>query len=202
MGRARYIIGLDEVGRGSLAGPVTVGAVLLRPGARPKAGAGLFLRDSKKLSPRQREGWVKYVKKRGDIPYAVASISSKRVDKLNVTRAANLAAGEALKKLSQRHHIDLRQAKIYLDGGLFLPKGAVRFVNARTVIKGDEKIPAISLASIVAKVHRDRLMAARHEKFPRYDFARHKGYGTRAHIRLVKKYGLSPMHRKTFCKFV
>ncbi len=203
MPRAAYIIGLDEVGRGALAGPVTVGAVALRRGRRPEAGSGgLVLKDSKKLSALQRETWVKHVKKRGDIPYAVVSISSKRIDRMNVTRAANLAAGAALKKLSEKHRLDLKKTKIFLDGGLYLPEGTVKFANVRTVIKGDEKIKAIALASIVAKVHRDRLMVARHEKFPRYDFARHKGYGTRAHIRLVKKHGLSEMHRKTFCKFV
>jgi ribonuclease HII len=202
MGRVRSIIGLDEVGRGSLAGPVTVGAVLLRPGVRLTAAAGLILRDSKKLSPRQREDWVRYVKKRGDIPYAVASVSAKRVDQLNVARAANLAAGQALKKLIRKYGIDLRRTAIYLDGGLFLPLNLDGFAQAKTIIKGDEKIPAVSLASIIAKVHRDRLMVAYHKHFPRYDFARHKGYGTRGHIHLVKKYGLSGLHRKTFCKFI
>ena len=203
MGRARYIIGLDEVGRGALAGPVTVGAVVLPAGTKlATIAGGLPLRDSKKLTPHQREEWVSRLKMAGMVPYVVASVSAKQVDRSNISRAANAAAGKAFRKLSGRHKVDIKRAKIFLDGGLFLPEGVARFANARTVVKGDEKIPAVSLASIVAKVHRDRLMTKRHEKFPQYGFARHKGYGTRAHIRFVKKYGLSPMHRKTFCRFV
>lgn len=200
---SRYIIGLDEVGRGALAGPVTVGAAILP--ARTKLAAiagGLPLRDSKKLTPRQREEWVVRLKKAGTVPYAVASVSAKEVDRSNISRAANAAAGKALRKLSARYRVDVKGAKIFLDGGLFLPKGAVRLASVQTVVKGDEKISAVSLASIVAKVHRDRLMVRRHENFPQYDFARHKGYGTRAHIRAVKKHGLSAIHRKTFCRFI
>ncbi len=203
MPRAGYIIGLDEVGRGALAGPVTVGAVILKRGARPEAiSGGLPLRDSKKLSASQRERWVKSLEKSCFAPYAVASASSKEVDRLNVSRAANLAAGRAVRKLAERHKIDLRKAKIFLDGGLFLKEGSVKFASVRTIVKGDEKIKAIALASIVAKVHRDRLMTKKHSRYPVYGFKRHKGYGTSAHIRLVKRYGLSPLHRKTFCRFV
>ena len=198
----KYTIGLDEVGRGALAGPVTVGAVVLGAGTRLKTvAAGLPLRDSKKLTPRQREEWVRRLKMSGTVPYAFASVSAKRIDRVNISRAANIAAGAALRRVCAAHGIDLGQARVFLDGGLFLPDGAFGPVRARTVIKGDEKIPAISLASIVAKVHRDRLMVRRHSKFPEYGFAKHKGYGTRAHIRLVKRRGLSPMHRKTFCRF-
>ncbi|MCL4403764.1 ribonuclease HII [Patescibacteria group bacterium] len=203
MGRVRYTIGLDEVGRGALAGPVTVGAVLLGPETELAAiSGGLPLRDSKKLTPRMREKWARGVRADGRVPFAVASVAAERIDRQNVSRAANTAAGRAVLKLVKKHRLDPKRTRVLLDGGLRLPPMDIRFAAVRTIIKGDEKVPAIALASIMAKVHRDRLMTKRHEKFPQYGFARHKGYGTRAHIRFVKKYGLSPMHRKTFCRFV
>lgn len=215
-----YIIGIDEVGRGSLAGPVVVAALAapakfriknteLRIKNKPENSKFLILnsklakiRDSKKLSPRQREIWFKYIKNESTLHVAVAAVSPKIIDKINISNAANLAAIRALKKLANSHWGLATRAKIFLDGGLYLNKKNLvansYTLNPKTIIKGDEKIPAISLASIVAKVSRDRLMKKLRKKYPRYDFIHNVGYGTKKHIKAIKKYGLSPIHRKSF----
>ncbi|MGC9603600.1 MAG: ribonuclease HII [Minisyncoccia bacterium] len=201
----RYVIGIDEVGRGALAGPLSVGAVALRLGRgfdpAVLRALKLNLRDSKKLTPKQRVAWVKYLRKRDDIKFRVASVSSKVVDKLNVSRAANLAATRAFEKLVDELILKTKPL-VFLDGGLYLRGDWGKRLRVRTVVKGDEKINAIKLASIVAKVHRDRLMVRRHEKYPRYGFPKHKGYGTARHIRSLRRHGLSDIHRKSFCKFL
>jgi len=161
----RYVIGIDEVGRGALAGPLSVGVVAFRLGTDfgPVVLRELKLnfRDSKKLTPQGRERWVKYLRKRDDVKFRVASVSSKVVDRLNVSRAANLAATRAFEKLIDNQMLKTRPL-VFLDGGLYLTGDWGRKLRMRTVIKGDEKINAIKLASIVAKVHRDRLMTRRH----------------------------------------
>lgn len=190
----KYIIGIDEVGRGALAGPVTVAALALPSNSKLKT------KDSKKLSPKQREIWFKYIKKHPKIFYAVVSASPKIIDKINISQAANLAATRALEKLISYSQFSISKCKIVLDGGLYLrvdPRIYLR-LSASTIIKGDEKIPAIALASIVAKVTRDRLMTRLHKKFPIYNFQKHKGYGTKAHFRALKKHGPSSIHRRSF----
>ena len=201
----RYIIGIDEVGRGALAGPVTVGAVALRVGARFEPGIlknrRIKLRDSKRISPAGRERWVKYLRGRKDIRFKVASVSPKIIDRTNISRAANLAATRAFEKLAD-YPVLKTQPLVFLDGGLYLKGNWGKRLKVRTVVKGDEKIDAIKLASIVAKVYRDKLMTRRHKKYPRYGFAKHKGYGTALHIKSLKHYGLSEIHRKSFCRFI
>jgi ribonuclease HII len=199
---SRYIIGIDEVGRGALAGPVTVGAVALRMGMKfnPAVlkGLKLHLRDSKKLTPRERARWVSYLRKRSDIRFRVSSVASKIIDRMNISRAANLAATRSFEKLADQEILNTRPL-VFLDGGLYLRGDWGRKLRVCTIIKGDEKIDAIKLASIVAKVHRDRLMTRRHEKYPHYDFPEHKGYGTALHIKSLKRHGLSDIHRRSFC---
>ena len=202
----KYIIGIDEVGRGSLAGPVTVTALVL-PRKFKNKKLKTPLRDSKKLSARQREIWFDFVKKQ-KIPYVVASISPKVIDKINISNAANLAASRALLKLIKINKLENKSFTVRLDGGLYiknlklknsrLRQGFGGQVKTKTIIKGDEKIPAISLASIVAKVSRDRYMKKLHKKYPRYDFIHNVGYGTKKHIKAIKKYGFSPIHRRSF----
>src|SRR3989344_3681263 len=202
----KYIIGIDEVGRGSLAGPVTVTALVLPIKFKNKK-LKTPLRDSKKLSARQREIWFDFVKKQ-KIPYVVASISPKVIDKINISNAANLAASRALLKLIKINKLENKSFTVRLDGGLYiknlklknsrLRQGFGGQVKTKTIIKGDEKIPAISLASIVAKVSRDRYMKKLHKKYPRYDFIHNVGYGTKNHIKAIKKYGFSPIHRRSF----
>ena len=201
----KYIIGIDEVGRGCLAGPATVAAALLniRPpqGLRSCGGQKLTLRDSKKLSAKQREAWFDFIKQQ-KIPFAIANVSPKIIDKINISQAANLAATKAVYKLANSHLGLANRVKIYLDGGLYINKKILvasgYILNSKTIVKGDEKIPAISLASIVAKVHRDKLMKRLHKKYPHYGFIRNVGYGTKEHIKAIRKFGSSPIHRKSF----
>ena len=227
--RRNYIIGIDEVGRGTLAGPVVVAAVaattkfrIKKSEFRIKNKNSAFcilnsklapLRDSKKLSSKQREEWFKWIKKHTNklenvsMFYAVESVSPKIIDKINISQAANLAATSALKALIKNYKLRIQNCKVYLDGGLYINKSKIKNqksklqlknIKIKTVIKGDEKIKAISLASIVAKVHRDKLMKRLHKKYPRYDFINNVGYGVKKHIKAIKKYGLSPIHRKSF----
>jgi ribonuclease HII len=199
---SRYVIGIDEVGRGALAGPVTVGAVALDVSMRFDPAElkrlKLNLRDSKKLTPAGRKRWVSYLKKRGDISFKTASVSPKAIDRMNISRAANLAATKAFVKLSNQSILRTNPL-VFLDGGLYLKGEWGKKLKVRTVIKGDETIDAVKLASIVAKVRRDALMVRRHEKYPHYDFPKHKGYGTARHMRSLRRHGLSDMHRKSFC---
>jgi ribonuclease HII len=216
----KYIIGIDEVGRGALAGPVVVAAALVRKGVIP-ARAGIqvrglgTLRDSKKLSPKKRRAWFAYFKDHPAIGYAVARAYPRRIERMNISRAANLAALRACKKLMAEHGSRAACAKIFLDGGLFLGNGGKnpstgstmlttgRYARGgrmivKTIIRGDEKIPAVAVASIIAKVTRDRFMVRLAKKYPAYGFDAHKGYGTKVHYKALKKHGPSDMHRMTF----
>ena len=192
----RFIIGIDEVGRGPLAGPVVVGAVLI-PTKLKLARKGL--RDSKKLSAAAREEWAGYIRSHPKMSYALAMVSPQVIDRINIAKAANLAALRVVIRLAVAAKIKLKHCEIYLDGGLYLGNGRARLV-AKTVIKGDEKIPAISLASIVAKVHRDRMMTRLAKKVPGYGLEVHKGYGTKAHLKALRRLGPSPAHRLTFLR--
>ena len=229
--KVKYIIGIDEVGRGALAGPVTVAALLLprnfqfprlRQGfggqANPNSQKNfkLKLKDSKKLSPKQREVWFKWIKKHSNILqnvgmfYAIANVSPKIIDKINISNAANLAATRAFTRLINNSTIvrllTKSRIKVFLDGGLYLNKNLIRinqfnlYKSVSTVIKGDEKIPVIALASIVAKVSRDREMVRLCGKYPKYGFDKHKGYGTKRHFEAIKKHGRSKIHRLTFLR--
>ena len=192
----RYIIGIDEVGRGCLAGPVVVAAVLLQSGWKP----GEKLKDSKKLTALRREKWFRNVKD-GGIPYAISRVSPAVIDRINISKAANRGAARSLDKLITRFGVLNRGVKVYLDGGLYIGGKKAQELqgwDAKTVIKGDEKINAVKLASIMAKVTRDRYMVKLDKVDPRYGFAAHKGYGTRRHRALIRKYGPSASHRLTF----
>ena len=202
--KQKYIIGIDEVGRGPLAGPVTVAAIAAT--ANFQKNFKVKLKDSKKLSPKQREKWFKFVKE-NKIPFAIANVWPKTIDKINISQAANLAATRCIIKLTTNNQrLTIKNCKIFLDGGLYLNLQPTtnnqrqNKIKAKTIIRGDEKIPAIALASIVAKVHRDTLMKRLHKKYPQYGFDKHKGYGTKLHYKMLKKYGISEIHRKSFCK--
>lgn len=198
MRKSKYIIGVDEVGRGPLAGPVTVGAVLIpRDFEFPKIGP----KDSKKLSQKKREEWFLYARGHNNILYTTASISSSIIDKINISKATLLAVERALGKLFQinnGYHSLLRigDVEVLLDGLLRAPKE----YKQKTIIRGDEKVPVISLASIIAKVTRDAYMVKTSEKYPQYGFENHKGYGTKKHYEAIKKYGAIDIHRKSFLK--
>jgi ribonuclease HII len=192
-------IGIDEVGRGCLAGPVVVAAALVR-GNIGNAGLGT-LKDSKKMSARQREAWFAYFRNNSHIAYAVARVYPRRIEALNISGAANLAAYRALRKLIKDQTLSqkkLYQTKIFLDGGLFVKNRSSQPKNARTVIKGDEKIRAVAVASIIAKVTRDHFMKRLAKRYPAYGFEVHKGYGTKMHQAAIRRYGPTDVHRLTF----
>ena len=184
-------VGVDEAGRGPLAGPVAIGAFFVRRGTRLSY---LGLADSKKLSKEKRDEWFEKIrawKLEGKADFAVSLVSPKVIDKRGITFAIRLGIRRCLKKLSVSSH----GTQIFLDGGLRAPD---EFRKQKTIIRGDEKVPVISLASIVAKVTRDRYMKRLSKKYPEYGFEIHKGYGTKVHIKNINKHGSSDVHRETF----
>lgn len=197
----RYVIGIDEVGRGCLAGPVYVCAVRMPRGWHPPRGRASRrrskLKDSKKLTRLAREEWFAYFRQEPRISYALARVSPAVIDRINISRAANLAALRAFKKLAIGDKPLAVSRRVFLDGGLYLGNGTARLA-AKTIIKGDEKITAIKIASIIAKVTRDRHMTRLAKQYPAYGFEIHKGYGTRAHREAIRKRGATDIHRGTF----
>ncbi len=192
----KYIVGIDEVGRGPIAGPVAVCSFKCKSNFFNSLTIDTPLRDSKKLTKKQREKWLEYLcneKKKGNCDFAVSLVSAEWIDKVGIVRAIEKALDASLSKLEVNH--DLLDAHIFLDGGLKAPE---RFIYQETVIKGDELHPVISCASIVAKVSRDSLMYKYADEYPEYGFDNHVGYGTKAHYEAIKKHGQTPLHRKTF----
>ncbi len=186
-------IGIDEVGRGPIAGPVAVAAFHFKSKNLKFKAFPIPLRDSKKLTRIQREAWfiqIKVWQKEGKCDFKVTMISASTIDRIGIAPAIRRALARSLYGLKTKHY-----RLILLDGGLKAPQ---EFKNQKTIIKGDEKEPAIALASIVAKVTRDRHMRWQAKKFPQYSFENHVGYGTRAHYAAIRKHGLTPLHRKTF----
>jgi ribonuclease HII len=212
------IIGIDEVGRGPVAGPVAVCAFLCAPTFFPIAEIDLPMRDSKKLTKIQREKWFEYLKAqkaKGNCDFAVSYVSAEMIDKFGIVKAIQKCLDKSLSVVtSQNSENFLRVGSpeervkcgnlqnfdeffIYLDGGL---KAPVEYTNQETIIKGDELHPVISCASIVAKVSRDKIMTNHAKEYPEYGFEKHSGYGTKAHYEAIKKHGPTPLHRKTFLR--
>ena len=191
MKKTRFIIGIDEVGRGPLAGPVAVCALAATPHMlRYFRG----IKDSKQLSEAQREEWLSLIKMhQGDeLRYAVSMVSAKEIDKKGIAPAIRKSLAASLQKLA----IDPANCEVRLDGGL---KAPAEYKKQKTIIKGDEKESVIAMASIAAKVTRDRLMGRLDKKFPGYGLAGHKGYGTAAHMSAIRRLGFSDIHRRSFC---
>jgi ribonuclease HII len=199
------IIGVDEAGRGPLAGPVTVGVFCAEARFRNKLIKilGGRVRDSKQLSPEKRETIFKILselKMNGQADFSVAHSSPKMIDKIGISKCIKSGIKKCLVKIT--HPWPLSYIKrgemptVRLDGGL---KAPVEYKKQKTIIKGDATDPFIACASIVAKVSRDKLMRRLAKKFPNYKFDIHKGYGTLAHRNLISKFGLSEIHRKSFC---
>lgn len=187
------VVGIDEAGRGPLAGPVAVGAVKISPGFKKNFFKGI--RDSKKLSSSERELWFDLVleaKREGLLDFAVSLISEKVIDKKGISYAIRLGIKRTLIAIKAP-----KDSQVFLDGGIRAP---LEFMHQKTVIKGDEKIPVISLASICAKVVRDRKMVKLSKKFPKFSFHLHKGYGTLLHREAIKAYGPTDIHRRSFLK--
>ena len=176
------IAGVDEVGRGSLIGPVYASAVILKKECDIEK-----LKDSKKLTRKKREILNKYIKKNSY--WSIASASKKEIEKLNILNATLLAMQRAIKKLKKK-------PKLVLIDGNRIPK--MKNYDLKYVIKGDQKVPQISAASIIAKVSRDNLMKKISKNFMKYQWIRNCGYGTRDHLSAIKKFGITKHHRKTF----
>ena len=189
----RYLIGIDEAGRGPLAGPVAVGAVMVPVDFDWKVIEGV--RDSKKLSEKKREelfARAQELQRSSALRYAVATSSVHYIDTYGIVPAVKRALTEAL----SRFEVEARDCRVLLDGSLHAP---AQYIHQETIIRGDDSEPVISLASIMAKVTRDRLMRRLAPRYPAYGFDIHKGYGTEAHCRAIKSSGLSDIHRKSFC---
>ena len=179
----KYEAGIDEAGRGSLAGPVTAAAVILGKDLRNKD-----LNDSKKLSPKKRLELKKYIEKNA-LAYSVAFVDSSQIDKNNILNSTFKAMHMSLKGL------DIEPDFIIVDGNLFKQYKDLEY---KCIIKGDQKYQNIAAASILAKTYRDEYMTNLHLKFPEYDWIRNKGYGTRYHLDMITKFGRTKYHRKSF----
>lgn len=179
-----WICGVDEAGRGPLAGPVAAGAVIL-----PKEDVIYYLNDSKKLSEKKREELFDEIRKRA-AAWHVGIVSPERIDEINILQATYEAMREAIAGLS-------REPDLLLNDAVTIPEVAIPQIP---IVKGDAKSASIAAASIVAKVTRDHLMEEYDRLYPEYGFARHKGYGTKAHIEALKACGPCPIHRRTFIR--
>ncbi len=179
-----FICGIDEAGRGPLAGPVVAGAVVLKKDAQI-----LYLNDSKKLSEKRREELYLEIQEKA-VSWAVGIAGPERIDEINILQATYEAMREAVSKLSVPPDILLNDAVTI--PGLDIPQVSI--------IKGDAKSVSIAAASVMAKVTRDHMMARYGELYPQYGFAKHKGYGTAAHIAALKEFGPCPIHRRSFIK--
>ncbi len=183
-GMYQYICGIDEAGRGPLAGPVVAGAVILAKGTEI-----LYLNDSKKLSAKKREELYEEILKKA-VSVGVGVVGPERIDEINILQATYEAMGEAVRNLKA-------EPDILLNDAVTIPGIEIRQVP---IVKGDAKSVSIAAASIIAKVTRDRMMAEYEYAYPGYGFAKHKGYGTKEHTESIKRLGPCPIHRRTFIK--
>ncbi len=181
----RYICGVDEAGRGPLAGPVCAAAVIL-----PENCVIEGLNDSKKLTEKKREALYDVIIEKA-LAYGIAFGTVGEIEEFNILNATFLAMNRSIKQLNIKSDYAL------IDGNL-LPTDIG--VTAETVVKGDSKSMSIAAASVLAKVTRDRLLLEYDKQYPEYAFAAHKGYGTKAHYEAIKKHGITPIHRKSFLK--
>jgi len=204
----QVIAGIDEAGRGPLAGPVAAAAVAISTGLlrRPDVTSGLLAmtkgKDSKQFSAKQREEIFEMIKNEPAIEWRTSFVWPKVIDRINIWQATLVAWQRCLKKLnlyppkfSEGKFRRAQPAFLFLDGKIGIPNLKI---EQEPVIKGDQKIFLLSLASIIAKVTRDRLMERLSQRYPEYEFAQHKGYGTKLHLERLKKFGPCQIHRKSF----
>ena len=222
----KRVVGLDEAGRGALCGPVVAAAVIVNPKFEYRnskqilnsnflnskhvsdfgfRASDLKLRDSKKLTPKARERFYKILTIHPRIKWGIGTVSEKVIDKINILEATKLAMKKAIKNLknkntskdisrSSSNYKKLKIDFLILDGKMKLD---LPFPQ-KSIIKADEKVFSCAMASIIAKVTRDRIMVRYDKKYPKYRFKLHKGYPTKLHLRLLKKYGSCKIHRKSF----
>ena len=179
----KSVVGLDEAGRGPLAGPVVAAAVILNMDADSLLDG---INDSKKLSQKKREYFYNILINNKNIKWGVGIVSEKVIDGINILEATKLAMQEAIKNLKADYLI--------LDGNFKIKADFPQ----KSIIAGDQKVISISAASIIAKVTRDKIMLEMHQKYSQYGFDKHKGYGTELHIKMLKEFGACPIHRKSF----
>lgn len=188
----KFMVGIDEVGRGPIAGPVAVGAFVILNNDILNDFIGV--KESKQLSAKKREIWFEKIqnfKKDNKVNFSVNFQSEKIIDSMGISYAIRTALSECLNELN----LQTDMVEVLLDGGL---KAPVNYINQKTIIKGDEKEIVIALASICAKVMRDRLMIDLSNKYDKYGFEKHMGYGTKAHYKAIEQYGITPVHRTSF----
>lgn len=182
----KYIAGIDEAGRGPLAGPVVAASVIL-----PKDCEILYLNDSKQLSAKKRDELFDEIMQKA-VAYGIGIVSPGRIDEINILQATYEAMRIAINEMSEK-----QSPELLLVDAVHIPDVEVKQVG---IVKGDAKSVSIAAASILAKVTRDRFMLQMDKAYPMYGFASHKGYGSKSHIEAIKKYGPSPIHRQTFIK--
>ncbi len=198
-----FVAGCDEVGVSPLAGPVVAAACLLDPTSigkyRSKSKWYYRIRDSKTTNEREREILLAEILKH-TVAYGVGEVSEEEIDKLNIHHASREAMRRAVSELLEKvskFSSPTSKILIFIDGRFEIPNIKA---HQKTLVAGDSEILSISAASIIAKVHRDKIMKELDKKYPKYGFARHKGYGTREHHQAIKDLGITPFHRKSFCK--
>lgn len=177
-----YIAGVDEAGRGPLAGPVVASAVIFQSGVLIEG-----VNDSKKLTEKKREFLFHHIHEQA-LAVGIGIVSHEVIDRINILQASFLAMNKALELLK------IRPQQLLVDGNFFRHEQ----YPVENIIKGDALSHSIAAASIIAKVTRDSLMKEMHEQYPEYGFAKHKGYGTKEHIAAIRKHGYSPIHRRSF----
>jgi ribonuclease HII len=188
----KYVVGIDEAGRGPLAGPVVSGAVLVLEKDFKEIKKIKSVKDSKKLSERKREEVYPNLINNPKLKWEIGIVTEKVIDKINILEATKLSMIKAVKNLEKKNNIKVDF--LILDGKMKINLN----IDQESIIKGDDKVFSISAASIIAKVTRDRIMLKYDKKYPQYNFKKHKGYGTREHIENIKKNGICKIHRKTF----
>ncbi len=198
--RYSWIVGIDEAGRGPLAGPCTVGLVMIRRSDIEQVAGNLEgVRDSKRLSPGKRQAILEQVRDsefRGEVIARTVSCASYRIDQEGISRCVRQSIEEGLEELIEFTRAHPQSVFVYLDGALKAPAQ----YRQQTVIRGDSKVFAIALASIYAKVTRDAVMEQYDIPYPAFGFYKHKGYGTAEHTKAIKKHGPCPIHRRSFLK--
>jgi ribonuclease HII len=193
----KFVIGIDEAGRGSLAGPVIAVAIMVNDNLSMINSRSLReVNDSKKLSANKREELYNIFRNTKEIQWGRGLVSAKTIDRINILQATKLAARKAIKNLEKKigKKFSKNKTTIIIDGN----QGIDSDFKEMPIVKADGKIFLCACASIVAKVERDRLMRKYHKLYPEYNFAKHKGYPTKLHQKLLKKYGACNIHRKTF----
>ncbi len=187
----KTVAGIDEAGRGPLAGPVVAACVVIDNNFRIKNDDLKIITDSKKLSPKKREKLFKIIKQEA-LAVEIGVVDNKIIDKINILQASFLAMRKAVNSLKTKPNY------LLIDGHFKLPEINI---NQSAIVKGDLQVFSIAAASIIAKVSRDWLMCQYDKKYPIYNFQKHKGYGTKDHLKKIKEFGPCPIHRLSFAPF-